>query len=95
MEQLEAKEIYVPNDVYKFRISLSLIEIDDMNVYVEPGAFDRDEKKVKNAFFNQDRIDELKQQLIDLIMETKNPFEIHCCDLDGGYRVTKEQIFKE
>lgn len=100
---------YVPNDVFKYRVSLkSDIELDDISVYTkpfpQPWDEDYDESKdmtleeeedlVQEKYFTKERITELKQKLIEKINAEENPFDIYCVDVDGGYRVTEEQLFK-
>jgi len=48
---------------------------------------------VQERYFTQQKIDELKLKLIQRIQECKNPFNICCVDMDGGYNVTEEQLF--
>lgn len=81
----------------------------DVTVYVkpfpQPWHKDYDESKdtlsleekedlVQEKYFTQERIDELKKKLVDKIMADENPFHISCVDVDGGYLVTEEQLFK-
>lgn len=82
----------VPNDVYKYEISLDFDL--DVFVYVDKGSFDQDENKVQESYFTQDKVDELKEQFIKKIRDLKNPFKIFCIDEDEGYNVTEEMIFK-
>lgn len=89
------KRKIVPNDVYKFDVRLSpSFDFDRMSVYVDEGAFERDEDKVQEAYFTQAKIDELKNELINKIRKCKNPFSIICSDLDGGYNVTEDELFR-
>ena len=90
---MENKE-YVPNDVYRFRI-YPTVEIDDITVYIDEGAFNKDENKVLEAYFTPERKSEILLKYIKKLLNTPNAIEIYCTDLDGGYKVTKEQIFKE
>ena len=55
--------------------------------------YDAQEDLVQEKYFTQKKIDELKLKLIQKIQECKNPFNICCVDKDGGYNVTKEQLF--
>ena len=55
--------------------------------------YDAQEDLVQEKYFTQKKIDELKLKLIQRIQECKNPFYICCVDKDGGYNVTKEQLF--
>lgn len=55
--------------------------------------YDDQEDLVQEKYFTQKKIDELKLKLIQKIQECKNPFNICCVDRDGGYNVTKEQLF--
>lgn len=51
------------------------------------------EDLVQEKYFTKEKIDELKNRLIERIQECENPFNIYCVDRDGGYNVTKEQLF--
>lgn len=55
--------------------------------------YDKQEDLVQKKYFTQKKIDELKLKFIQRIQECKNPFNICCADKDGGYNVTKEQLF--
>lgn len=100
---------YADCELYAFRASLNYefdnIEVD---VYVKPFSLDvkesnfeppffdvleEKEEFVKKRYFTQERINELKQQLIKKIQECENPFNISCIDRDE-YRVREELIFK-
>jgi hypothetical protein len=103
---MEDKKKYVPNDVFKYRVSLDFGI--DINVYVRPfpKPWDKDysetesmsledkENLIQEKYFTKERIDGLKQKLIEKIVSEENPFEIQCVDYDGDYKVTEEQIFK-
>ena len=98
---------YVDNDVFRFRVSLKRgLEELEFPVYTKPfpeddilrdDEFDektrREEELVKEKYFTQQRIDELKLKLIQKIQECKNPFDIYCSDRDGGYNVTEDELF--
>ena len=100
------KEDFVPNDVFKYRVSLRWA--DDISVYVKPfpkpwdegykeeEALSLEDKKriVREKYFSADRIEELKRKVIEAIMEEDNPFDIYCTDTDSGYLVTEEQLFE-
>ena len=92
---------YVPNEVYKFRCTLKydLCNADE-TVYIKPLpehldnlSLDECEDLVMEKYFTQDKIDALKDKLIKMIKESKNPFNIHCIDVDGGYNVTEDELF--
>ena len=55
--------------------------------------YNKQEEIVKNKYFTQQKIDELKLKLIQKIQECKNPFKISCVDRDGGYNITEDQLF--
>ena len=55
--------------------------------------YNKQEELVKEKYFTQQKIDELKLKLIREIQECKNPFYISCTDRDGGYNVTEDQLF--
>lgn len=100
---------YVDNDVFKYRVSLKCdLDLNDVTVYVKPFpkpwhkdydpskeiSLEEEEDLVQEKYFTQEKIDELKKKLVDRIMSEKNPFDISCVDVDGGYNVTEEQLFK-
>jgi hypothetical protein len=100
------KKEYVDNDVFRFRISLKEeFDSNEITVYTKPfpepeeytneclTEYDKQEEIVKEKYFTQKRIDELKLKLIQRIQECKNPFYISCTDRDGGYNVTEDQLF--
>jgi len=106
-KEYDESQHYVPNDVFKFRLTLKR-GLDDLefSVYVKPFPEDiecddeslenqsyQQEKLVKEKYFTQKRIDELKLKFIQRIQECKNPFDIFCYDTDGGYNVTADQLF--
>ena len=82
---------------------------EDINIYTKPfpefplekykdqdqvdNFYDAQEDLVQEKYFTQERIDELKAKFIKRIQESKNPFDIYCVDRDGGYNVTKDQLF--
>ena len=84
---------YVDNNVFKFRLYLDrdFTEIED-TVYTHPEIHDAD--KVKAAYYDEARIEEYKNRIIEKIRKTKNPFTIQLADLDGGYNVTEEELFE-
>jgi len=101
------KKEYVDNDVFRFMVNLreDFSSCGEITVYTKPFTeFPEDDDKilekmeaqenlVKEKYFNQKRIDELKLELIQRIQECKNPFYISCTDRDGGYNVTEDQLF--
>ena len=107
-KEYDEAQHYVPNDVFQFRLNLKrdLGEF-EIPIYVKPfpEPWDKDyneskyvspedqEQVVQNKYFTQRKIDELKLKLIQRIQECKNPFDIFCYDTDGGYNVTKDQLF--
>ena len=104
---IEEENKYVDNDVFRFRVSLKRgFEELEFPIYTKPFPKDnilsddecdkknrREEELVKEKYFTQQCIDELKFKLIQKIQESKNPFNIYCVDRDGGYNVTKKQLF--
>lgn len=93
----DAEKKYVPNDVFRFSIYLG-IKMEDITVYTKPfpeyEPYELCEQIVKDKYFTQERINELKENLIKKIRETENPFDIICSDTDSGYNVTEEELFK-
>lgn len=106
---MEEKQ-YVDNDVFRYSIDLKCnLLLDDVTVYVKPfpQPWDKDydvskdtlsleekEDLVQEKYFTKERIDELKKKLVDRIMAEENPFYISCVEVDGGYNVTEEELFK-
>ena len=96
---------FVDNDVFVFDCVLEwdLSRINHITVYTKPfpsaGFISTDEELnaaeelVQKKYFTQERINELKQQLIQRIQECENPFDICCVDMDGGYNVTEVMLF--
>lgn len=100
---------YVDNDVFQFRIQIDNDLINkEITVYTKPfpefilgelsekewyKKYNKQEKLVQEKFFTQEKINELKQELIKRIQECKNPFNICCVDRDSGYNVTEDQLF--
>lgn len=88
----------VDNDVYKFRL-YPKVDYLEVSVYTRPDAISPaldKEVVVKNRYFTEDRLEDLKAELIRQISElpAKELFAILCVDLDGGYNITEEQIFE-
>ena len=85
---------YVPNDVFKFRISLKDDSI-DRTVFTKPFPQfnDKTDEVVLNKYFTKERIEGLKDEFIRKIRESDNPFNIVCVDIDGDYNVTQEELF--
>lgn len=104
------KEPFVDNDVWKYSISLKdEMSLDDITVYTNPfpepwdknydsakHTLSLEDKKnlVQEKYFTKEKIAELKQKLVEKIMSEENPFDISCVDVDGGYLVTEEELFK-
>ena len=84
----------VPNDVYKFSVCLNTrISMNKGITVYTPPMHGQASELVKEQYFTQERIDELKEQLIEQIKEDPNPFDIYCYDIDGDYRVTERELF--
>ena len=98
-------EKYVDNDVFVFDCVLkwNLSRINDIIIYTKPfpsngfaatdEKLDTAEEIVTKKYFTQERINELKQELIQKIQECENPFDICCVDMDEGYNVTEDMLF--
>lgn len=96
---MKGKNKFVPNDVYVFGCFLKSDFISmNRTVYTNPISDDKDlaecEELVKNQYFTKEKIEELKQELIEKIQKCNNPFKIECVDFDGDYNVTEEMLFK-
>ena len=88
----QTQKNYVPNNVFKFRVN-SDIYLPPIYVYTEPHI--NDEKQVQAAYFTKEKLNEIKEQLIDYIRNSPTiPFDIYCVDADSNYNVTEEEIFK-
>lgn len=101
---------FVDNDVWRYRVELKEeMSLDDITVYTNPfpqpwhknydpnkDTLSLDEKMnlVKEKYFTKEKINELKQKLVDKIMSEETPFDISCVDVDGGYNVTEDELFK-
>lgn len=92
-------ENYVPNDVFKFSVSLDWdFSHENIVVYTKPFSNSpitgtEKEDLVQEKYFTQEKIDELKQKFIKRIQECENPFNIYCVDRDGDYYVTEDMLF--
>ena len=93
---------YVPNNVYKFRLSVDLppFEVTVPTKIIKDGwnridEFDNDEDAVMKAYFTKDKIKEYKQKIIEMIENTSNPFDIFCADFDGDYMFTEDDLFRK
>lgn len=83
----------IPNDVYTFSINLK-VNLPRERVIVDEGAFDGNEDKVAEAYFDKDRVNALKLKLITEILNSECPFDFNCVDQDGGLRVTEDMLFR-
>lgn len=98
-------EDYVDNDVFVFDCELKwdLSRINGITIYTKPfpsngfvatnEELDAAEEIITKKYFTQERINKLKQELIQKIQECENPFEICCVDMDEGYNVTEDMLF--
>ena len=80
----------------RFRITLD-IELPDESVFITDEAyydeFKNNTELMQNAYFNKDKIKELKKELCDMIMSSKNPFSIYDVDYDV-YPVREDKIWE-
>lgn len=99
---------YVDNDVYKYRVSLD-INYPEIVVYTKPlepcrnveNIFRDDyekmkenlERKVKEKYFTEKRLHQIKKDICDKIMGGEYPLNIYLDDTDGGYNVTEDMLF--
>ena len=94
---------YIPNNVYKFRLSVDLppfevtvpTKIVKDEGWIKIDEFDNDEDAVMEAYFTMDKIREYKQKLIEMIEDMSNPFDIFCADRDGDYMFTEDDLFRK
>lgn len=90
---------YVPNDVFVFACNLKY-ELGDINQIIYTKPFSRGKNAndcanvVEKHYFTKEKINELKQKVIERIQNCDNPFDIYLTDFDGDYNVTEEQLFK-
>lgn len=107
-KEYDESQHYVDNDVFRFRICLNnKFTNDEITIYTKPfpeldpielkenwwEEYDKQDDLVKEKYFTQQKIDELKLKFIQKIKECKNPFDICCVDRDGGYNVTEKDLF--
>lgn len=94
---------FVDNDVYKFRLSIYLDEL-DIIVYTKPFKprfwFDDWEEKcneleklVQEKYFTKERVEEIKKDICKKIMSGEIPIDITLQDTDSGYNVTEDMLF--
>lgn len=104
------KEPFVDNDVWTYSISLKdEISFSRVTVYTKPFpqpwdksynpvkdtlSLENKENLVQEKYFTKEKIAEMKRKLVEKIMSEETPFDISCVDVDGGYLVTEEQLFK-
>lgn len=79
----------VPNDMFKFRISVDFDVY--LQVFVKSGEHSADD--VQEKYFTQEAIDALKEQFIEHINDNPNPFSIYCVDEDSDYDIDDDQLF--
>ncbi len=53
------------------------------------------ENMVQDIYFTKEVIQEMKEELCRRIMDTRNPFHIFCCDLDGGYEYDEGELLED
>lgn len=90
---------YVDNDVFRYRVHLKWdLNLDDVTVYVKPfpQPWDKDYDESKDTLSLEEKEDLVQEKYFtkEKIMTEENPFEISCVDVDGGYYVTEDQLFK-
>ncbi len=99
----QMNEEYVDNRVYTFEPFITL-EMDYINVpvdydvsekYCDPYDLYADEREVERQYFTHERLEQLKNKLLDKIKETapEDLFNIICRDTDSGWNYTREQLF--
>lgn len=94
---------------YRIELRWDIDWLPDITVYTKPFpepwhkdydpnkdtlTLEEQEDLVQEKYFTQEKINELKKQLIAKIESTENPFAICCVDVDGGYNVTEDELFK-
>ena len=94
----------VDNDVFVFGVEPNYSYIhEDVYVYMHPDDVkeirrrtEDDEGEVQRLYFDAERCEKMKQELIDKIqaVNATELFAISCTDLDGGYNITEEQLFR-
>lgn len=78
------------NDVYVFNIYLEN-DILSETVYTKEGV--TNENELIPIYFTKEKIEELKQRIIEQIQKSENPFFIACNDTDCGYNVDDSEFF--
>lgn len=80
----------------RFRISLD-VELPEETVFITEEAyadeFKNNIESMQNAYFNKDKIKELKKKLCDMIMSSDDPFSIYDVDMDM-YSMSEDKIWK-
>lgn len=99
------KKEFVPNKVYKFRLSLKIdtypfeltipTKVVGEDLYGEIDEFDNDENEVKKAYFTPEVIEHYRNEVIDMIKKMKNPFDIFCADKDSDWNFTEDDLFRK
>jgi hypothetical protein len=94
----------IDNDVFVFSVEPNFSYThEDVYVYMHPDDVkeirertEDDEGEVQRLYFNAERCEKMKQELIDKIraVDATELFTISCTALDGGYNITEEQLFR-
>lgn len=78
----------------RFRISLKDFDTEEI-IYMTEKAYNDISgiDSVVDEYFTKEKIEKLKKELCDKIMNTDNPFDIYDIDLDG-YPVEENKIWR-
>ena len=80
----------------RFRITLD-VELPEETVFITDEAYADEFKNnielMQTAYFNKDKIKELKKTLCNMIMSSKDPFSIYDVDMDM-YPMPEDKIWK-
>lgn len=90
-EPVNKDKEYIPNNVFKFRVHIN-IDLPEISVYTDSKIID--EEYVKEQYFTEEKLKELKEDLINAIKTNDNIFDIYCSDIDSNYKVTEDQLFE-
>ncbi len=96
-------EEYVDNSVYVFEPLIALemdyiyvpVDYETVKKYYDLPGFCPDEDEVERQYFTKERLEQLKNKLLNQIKETaaEDLFRIICRDTDSGLNYTREQLF--
>lgn len=92
------KKKQVPNEVFIYDLYLNQdFCVTRKSVYTKPfkkyKSLGYRNGMVIGSYFTKEKIEELKQELIQKIKDCDDPFVISLADHDGNYNVSEEELF--